>query len=181
MDNTKNETTKDPKQRAEELLDSLRKGKSTYDLFANTFRTQYLIAGKTIESWEKEFKISIPADLDPNRCKGMDATLMRLYQEALFHKSTARAVLQALKRGVDTELNSRKTAIVAEYETTNRRAPAASTLESLARTQIDDVDGAVMSATIAHNFWEDILEHLSFCRKLIENITINSGIEAKMK
>lgn len=171
-----NATTK-----ADEILLSLKKGKSVYDAFATDFRTRYLIGGKTLAEWEAKFKIKVPSAASPAECKGLDIVLMDLHSEAIFHAASSKAVLQALKRGTDTEMNSRKTALVAEYNGKKEKLPAASTLESMVRAQIDDIDGAMMSAVIASAFWQDILEHLAFCRKLIENISINNGIEAKLK
>jgi|SRR5579863_4098744 len=174
-------TENNAKTKADEILLSLKKGKSVYDVFSGDFRTRYLIAGKTLADWETNFKIKVPSGASPAECKELDVKLMALHSEATFHAASAKAVLQALKRGIDTEMNSRKTALVAEYANKNEKLPAASTLESMVRAQIDDIDGAMMSAVIASAFWQDILEHLAYCRKLIENISINNGIEAKLK
>lgn len=169
----------DPEVQAMDLLVKLKSGKSVYEMFQANFRTQYLIAGFSIYDWEKKFKIHIPEDASPANCKELDVKLMALHQEASFHKASARAIMQALKRGVDTKLNATKTALVLEYQTNNKKMPAATTLEAIAKDQINDVDGAVMSANVAVDFWNDIIDHLSFCRKLLENISINNGIEAK--
>ena len=171
---------KTPKEKADELLNTLRKGKSVYDIFSENFRKQYLIAGRTIELWEKDFKISVPNDLDPSTCKELDIKLMELHQEAAFHKASATAVVQALKKGSETEFRNRFTALVTEYKVKNLKLPAAATLESLAKTEIDDVEAALMSAEVAADFWQSIMEHLSFCRKILEQGTINSGIQVKM-
>jgi hypothetical protein len=171
---------KDPTTKAADILESLKKGKSVYDVFSADFRTRYLIAGKTLAEWESKFKIKIPEQANPHECKNLDTKLMELHQEATFNLASSKAVMQALKRGIDTEMNSRKTALVQQYTNNKAKLPAAATLESMARSQIDDVDGAMMSALIASNFWQDLIDHISFCRKLLENITINNGIEGKM-
>jgi hypothetical protein len=168
-----------PEVQAMELLVQLKAGKSVYEMFQANFRTQYLIAGKSIYEWEKEFKLHIPEESTPQDCKALDIKLLDLHQRAMFHKASAGAILQALKRGVDTQLNSTKTALVTQYKSSNMKLPAATTLESMAKDQMNDVDGAVMSANVAVDFWEDIISHLGFCRKLLENITINNGIEGK--
>src|SRR3990167_6841598 len=98
---------KTSKERAEDLLFSLRSGKKTHDEFSHSFRTQYLIAGKTIEDWEVEFKIEIPVDLNTITCRDIDGKLMQLHQEASFHKATADAIMKALKKGSETEFRSR--------------------------------------------------------------------------
>jgi hypothetical protein len=161
------------------LLLKLRSGKQVYEMFQANFRSQYLIAGKPIYKWEQEFKIHIPEDSSPAKCKELDIKLLELHERATFFRASARAILQALKSGSESELNTAKNALVMQYEATNKKLPAAATLESMAAYQIKDVDGALMSANIASEFWSDIIDHLAFCRKILENISINNGIEAK--
>jgi hypothetical protein len=170
----------DPKVRAEHLLDLLRKGKGVYDIFSENFRKNYLVSGKTLETWEKHFKISIPSDLDPGKCKELDLVLMRLHEEALFHKATADAVQQALKKGSESEYLTRFEALVKEYEAAKKKLPANATLDSLAKLNLDDVESALAAARIALDFWESIIIHITFCRKLIEQGIMASGIQVKM-
>lgn len=169
-----------PEEKAEVLLESIKKNKNIYDAFATNFKTRYLIADKTIEQWEEEFKLVVPEDLNPQQCKQFDIKLMGLHQEATFLKAAARAYVQALTKGLETQYRSKFSALVVEYKSKNEKLPAAATLESLARIDLDDVDGAIMAANIANNFWEDIIKHLDYCRKLVESIAMSNGIQAKM-
>lgn len=169
-----------PEEKAEALLESIKKNKGIYDAFATNFRERYKIIDKTITQWEKEFKLSVPEDLNPQQCKLFDIKLMGLHQEATFYKAAARAILQALEKGLETQYRSKFSALVAEYKMKNEKLPAAGTLDSLARVELDDVDGAIMSANIANNFWEDIIKHLDYCRKLVESIAMSNGIQVKM-
>lgn len=169
-----------PEEKAEELLTSIKKSKSVYDAFAVSFRTRYQISGHTIEEWEKEYKVVVPEDLNPQQCKQFDIRLMGMHQEISFFRAAARAILQALSKGSETQYRSKFSALVAEYKQRGEKLPAAATLESLARIDLDDVDGALMAANIANNFWEDILKHLDYCRKLVESIAMSNGIQAKM-
>jgi hypothetical protein len=170
----------DPKAKAESLLDALRKGKSVYDIFSENFRKSYLIAGKTIETWEKYFKVTIPTDLDPSTCKTMDLQLMKLHEEAMFHMATADAVQQALKKGSESQYLARFEALVREYQSANKKLPANATLDSLTKLNLDDVEAALAAAKIAQDFWESMINHITFCRKLIEQGVMASGIEVKM-
>lgn len=168
-----------PKEKADDLLNILRKGKSIYDNFNNSFRTNYLIAGKTIEGWEKQFKLKIPADPDLATCRLLDLKLMELHQEASFHKASSDAIVEALHNGSETEFHTRFTTLVNQYQSTNQKLPAAATLEVLAKTELDDVTTAVVSAKVAADFWQSIIDHLTFCRKLLEQIVMSHGVEAK--
>lgn len=176
-----NPGTQTAKQKAEELLQSIRKGKDVHDIFVDAFRRQYFIAGRTLEQWEKEFQISVPADPDPAVCKSLDMKLMSLHQEAAFYHAAASAARQILQKGNDSQYRARYAALVQEYKNSGKKLPARGTLEDLVRSETDDIEGARINAEIAEEFWEDIMEHLSMCRKLLENATINSGIQTKIE
>lgn len=165
---------------AELLIAHLKKGKEVHDIFAIQFRSRYTIAGQSIESWENYFKISVPENPDPQVCKGMDMKLMSLHQEAAFFFAEAAARSQALKKGSDTEYRSRYTALVAEYKQEGKKMPAHKSMEDLTKAETDNIESAVVNAEIQKDFWKSIMDHLNMCRRLLENATINSGIEAKM-
>lgn len=169
------------KDKADELLSKLLKGKEIHDLFAANMRKQLLINGKTMEQWEDRFKIKIPTDdLTPAICRQYDYKLLELNQEASFYHAIAGAKLQMIKRGGDSTYRDKFFAIVQEYKEKNIKLPAAATLENLAKVETDDVESAQSIAEVERDFWSDILNHLSSCRKIIENATFNSSIEAKL-
>lgn len=168
------------KETADLLLNNLRKGKETHDIFAQNFRRLYTIAGATVEVHEQKFKISVPENPDPATCKMLDMHIMGLHQEAAFYHAVSAAQSQALKKGSDTEYRARYTGLVAEYEQNGKKLPARGTLEDLVRAETDDIESAVANADIHREFWKSIMDHLNMCRRLLENATINSGIEAKM-
>lgn len=165
---------------AELLIAHLKKGKEVHDIFAQQFRSRYSIAGQSIEAWEDHFKISVPENPDPQVCKSMDMQIMALHQEAAFFFAEAAARSQALKKGSDTEYRTRYTALVAEYKHEGKKMPAHKSMEDLTRAETDNIESAVVNAEIQKDYWKSIMEHLNMCRRLLENATINSGIEAKM-
>ena len=169
------------KETAELLLNSLKKGKDVHDIFADNFKRTYTLAGKTIGQWEQYFKIDVPADPDPAICKSLDMTIMGLYQEAAFYHAASSAYFQTLKKGNDTQYRARYTILVQEYQTGGKKLPARGTLEDLARSETDDIESALTNAQLQMDFWSGIMDHLNMCRRLLENATINSGIQVKME
>lgn len=163
-------------------MQGIKKGKEVHDIFAKNFHDDYQISGKTLTEWESHFKITVPADPDPATCKSLDMKIMALHQEASFFHAVSTAQLQMLKKGSDTEYRSRYTAIVQEWKKNNpdKRVPAAGTLDTLTRAETDDIEGAVANAELQKDFWKNIMDHLNMCRRLLENATINSGIQIKM-
>ncbi len=174
--------TKTPQEIAQEILKGIKKGKEVHDIFAQNFREEYEISGKTLLEWEQMFKITVPADPDPGVCKVIDMKIMALHQTAAFYHAVSVAQTQMLKKGNDTEYRSRYAAIVAEWNQHNpgKRIPAAGTLDTLTRAETDDIEGAVANAELQKDFWKNIMDHLNMCRRLLENATINSGIQTKM-
>jgi hypothetical protein len=173
-------TTPDAKAKAEALLETLLKGKQIHDLFTFNMRTHLKITGLSIDELEQKFKISIQTDnLTPEICKMYDVQLMRLNQEASFYYAVANAKAQMLKRAGKSKYRDTFYALVQEYKTADKKLPANATLEALAKVENDDYESVEAIAEIEKDFWKDILQHLSDMRKLIENSTFNSSIEAK--
>ncbi len=167
--------------KAESLLAKLLKGKAIHDKFAAEMRAKLLINNETMATWEKKFKITISTDdLTPAICKQLDVLLLDHNQEAAFYHAVASAKLQMLKRGGDSAYRDKFFALVQEYKDKGAKLPASATLENLAKVETDDIESAQTIANIEKQFWSDILDHLTTCRKIIENATLNSNVEARL-
>ena len=166
--------------KAEILLSKLMTGKQVHEIFAESMKHQLLINGEPMSHWEKHFKINIPTDnLTPSLCKELSMRLMELNQEAAFFQACATAKSQIIKRGTTAAYNDKFWTIVQQYKNEKKKLPAAATLETMARVDNEDLDSAQTIADIESKFWKDILEHLSTCRKLIENASMNIATELK--
>jgi hypothetical protein len=165
---------------AAELINQLRKGKKIHDQFAKQFRTQYLIAGKTISDWKAHFKVNLPPDLNPGRAQAVDTRLMELHPEATFYKAEAEARLSAYKSANDKRYREEFTALVTEYKKKGEKLPAKDTLASLANEAISEVMDGLTHAEIESNFWTEVLDDLRNSRRLLDNATISMSVEAKV-
>lgn len=171
---------KTPKAKAEELLEGLLRGKEVHQIFAENMRKQLTISGKGVDFWEDKFKITIPTDnLTPALCKELAMKLMELNQEAVFYHAVAQAKSQFLRRGSEATFNNKFWTIVQEHKQKGGKIPAAATLERLAKCDNEEYDSAQTIADVEMKFWKDILDHLSTCRKLIENASLNVSVELK--
>ncbi len=168
--------------KAKGLIDKLLSGKKIHDQFAGMIRQQLLISGRTMDEWEAMFRIHIDQDnLNPTTCKEIDAKLINLYQDAAFYHAVSVVKLQMIKRGNDSSFRDKYTELVQEYKTSNNgKLPSAVTLENLAKFENDEIESAQSIAEIEKGFWTNILEHLSSCRKILENASFNNNIEARM-
>ena len=166
--------------KAKILLSKLMSGKEVHKIFAEHMKEQLLINGKQMDFWEKHFRIEIPVDnLTPSMCKVLSMRLMNLNQEAAFFQACATAKAQIVKRGTTAAYNDKFWGIVQQYKSEGKKLPAAATLETMAKVDNEDLDSAQTIADIENRFWKDILDHLSTCRKLIENASMNIATELK--
>ena len=166
--------------KAKILLSKLMSGKEVHKIFAEHMKEQLLINGKQMSFWEKHFRIEIPVDnLTPSMCKALSMRLMHLNQEAAFFQACATAKAQIVKRGTTAAYNDKFWSIVQQYKSEGKKLPAAATLETMAKVDNEDLDSAQTIADIENRFWKDIIDHLSTCRKLIENASMNIATELK--
>ena len=171
------ETT--PKDQADHMIDNLRRGKGIHDIFAEQVKTRIVIQGKTMEQWKKHFTLNIPESPTTEDCKIIGMKLMEMHQEAAFLKAMSEASLMLGKKSYDTDYRQKFTALVSEYKTDGKKLPAKDTLETLAKTELDDIESGLTYAELGVRFWKDMLSDLDYKRKIIENATINNSVEAK--
>jgi hypothetical protein len=167
--------------KADKLMEKLMIGKEIHDIFSEKMRENLLIGGYTMEYWEDYFRLPVHSNMTTSVCKELASKLMELNQEAAFFHAAASAKLQVIKRGGESAYRDKLFALVEEYKQKNEKRPAASMLENLAKLESDDIESAYSVAEIEKTFWSNILDYLSTCRKLVENATFNSSIEAKMQ
>jgi hypothetical protein len=158
-------------------MEKLARGKAVYENFFQ--QHQLYISGHPIEHWVSIFRIKIPnTDLNPSILKELDVKVMDLSQEASFFLACAQAKSQLLHKNSEIELSERFLEIYESYKDKGK-VPAASILESLAKTAVVDSEYAFVFSDIEVKFWKNILEHLNTCRKLIENASLNISVELK--
>lgn len=165
---------------ANELLQTLIRGKEVHDIFAENILKTLTISGQTLDYWSNKFRMIIPTDhLTPGLCKQLGMKIMDLHQEATFYYAVASARSQMMKRGMESSFNGKFWAICQEYRQNKKKLPAAQTLENLAKIDNEDIESAVSVAEVSVKFWKTILDHLSTCRKIIENASLNISVELK--
>ena len=169
-----------PKAQADQLLEHLLRGKQVHEIFSDSMRRQLPISGQSMDHWEKRFRITIPTGgLTPAICKDLSMQILDLNQEATFLHAVAGAKSQLIKHGSESTFLGRFQAIVGQYTVEGKKLPGQETLQRLASIDGQDVDAAMAIADIEVNYWKDILDHLSTCRKLVENASLNISVELK--
>lgn len=165
---------------AKDFIEKVKDSKETFNRVNEKFYTQYKIDGKTMPEWREHFYVKVEKDAHPSRCKALLAELSEKHQEASFYYSRA----GALEKAYGSE---REKAYRERYrETTDARtgkdgkAPASTTLQTIASNAVQEYDDVIYNAQIVKDFWKGIIEQLKYSYKLINDITINNGYEIKM-
>ncbi len=168
------------KAQAEILIREMLRGKDVHKIFTERMKNTLSISGRSIDEWEKDFKIRIKTeDLNPQTCREVDLQILRLNQEATFLYNTAMARSQMIKHGNGAVFMGKFQALVQEYKETGKRLPAKDTLENLAKADQLDIDSAQTIADIEVKFWKNILDHLGRCQSILKNASMMISTELK--
>ncbi len=165
--------------RANQIVETLRKGKQLHDQFTKAFEGRYQIAGKLLHEWKEHFKVVVPPDLVPAQCREFSSQILDLYQEATFHKAAAEARYQSMKGSGASSFRKAFAAIVAEYKEKGMKLPSKDTLENLAKEEGCDIEDALVHGELECNFWKTIISSLDVARKIIDTCSISLSVEAK--
>lgn len=165
-----------------ELIDKLRTSKEAYKRFYEKFKNQYIIAGKLATEWEKHFKVDIPEDLTTQGCIIVSKKLLDLHQEASSLKAVAQGNVEYIKAVYNKEYKAAFSKVIAEHKASQEkpgRLPSHDTISTLAEEALLELKETMVHAEIELNFWKEILNDLANARRIVSDLTINLGIEAK--
>lgn len=161
---------------SQNIVNTLRDSKETYEQFAESAKNNILIEGKRIMDWEEKFKIIIPLDPNPKDCINLLIQVNNSYEEA--HNMYRRISVNklALQSVYDTKYTE-------EFNKTRNNSEtkiAQAAIEKMVNDTLKDYILPVQRADLAHSFFKQIVDKLINQRKIIESILIALGIEAKV-
>ncbi len=165
---------------SEEVLNALEIGKEILEEFSNKFRATFKIAGKTIPEWRQEMKVVLPPNPTPGSICTLSAEVSNKYQVAQYMFAVFEAQLDALENGASKEHSDKYSSLVAEYENTNRKLPAADTLKALVASHTQDLVSAKVNAKICRDFFKKTVDSLKETRESINACLWASQIELKL-
>jgi len=167
---------------SKKLLNSLRKGKGLQTKTGQQLRENYLLEGKLIVDWEKDFIITIPVDPSPAECRQLLAAISNKYQDA----SRLMRECQLRKSSLTSVYNSSYTRVFLEVLAESKanpgggRGPSKEVLEQKAKEKVMEYQDAIRHAEIAFNFFKGICDKLNHDRETLKSIIITHGTEAKL-
>jgi len=170
----------DLKEIQEKSNKKLAKRQARYYLESKVLSDNLLVSGQKTEAWEAKFKIYIPADaLNPQLCCEFQMKILQLHQEAMFYYNAAQARSQYLAHNNKDEYHHKIKELVDQYKLEGKRLPSAITLEYLANLENMDAEYIAVAAQMEEKYWKSIIDHLSTCRKIVENVSFNISVENK--
>jgi len=165
----------------EDFLLELNRGGETYEKLTREFLSSFEFFGKTLDAWASEMMLEKPSEkLDLCAIRTLELEMIEKLEKASNYLSVATAMLQAIEGGNEIKKKRLTTAIVEGYKTQRARRPAASVIESMADSQLEDTAAACIAAKIIKQFWKQRLDTLLHNQKILEQISINLSVEMKM-
>jgi hypothetical protein len=174
-------TIPQPTKSVTNVTDKLESAILKYQELRMALNDKLRVNGKTFGEWKKVFfGVRIPDDLDPISCRRLSVKILQLNQLASTYYTIASARLCSIKESTDWIYREKYQELVAGYTATQSKVPAAAFLETMAAGATEDAKALVLVADIEKNFWKDIINHLTRCRKQLENITMNNALDRKI-
>jgi len=152
----------------------------SYNVFKNVVLEKEQVGGKTILQWKEYFKLDIPESPDPEICKNIDIQLIQLHHEATFLYNLTKLCLDRLHTMSEAKFQQKYKELYEGFRNQDSRPPGAPIIENLAKVDVQDVVNMRDAAKRELEFWKRIIANLDMQRRLINDATINNGIQVKM-
>jgi hypothetical protein len=165
------------KQMAEDIAGFVETKVAAYQAIRARLNHCLVVNGKTLAEWKRIFfSIEIADNMDPILCRQYSTKIMHLNQEASTFYTMADARHYALETSAKQLYRKQYDEIVTALQTSGAKLPAATHLETMALVALDEANSMTMIAEIEKNFWRDVINYLTRCRKQLENITMNNAL-----
>lgn len=165
-----------------DLMDSIIIGAEMYTEVTENFIKDFVFYEKTLYEWASDLMVDIPMskDLDPDKYRDILLTLARNIQVASNYLSVASSMVDAITGGSDVKKSSLINEIVNNYAKKGAKRPAATVIDQMADSYLNNAVAANVAAKIVKNFWKQRLDTLLDIRKVFEQIGMSLHVELKI-
>lgn len=163
-----------------EVMERIRDGKNKYNKLHSVFKKNFTLEGKSLAEIQDHFSITVPKDANIQTCKELMGKLAKLHHEATFFLNISAVIDKSLILNKDKAYREAYNAEIKSYTDKGKSIPAAATLKAIADLHTQDSDDMMTNAAISKEFWKNIINHLKYLQKLLNDITINNGYEIKL-
>jgi hypothetical protein len=165
-----------------DVMSSVIEGAELYTQATENFVKEFVFYEKTLYEWASDMMIDIPLskNLDPEKYRDILLTLARNIQVASNYLSVASSMVDAISGGSDVKRSSLINEIVNNYAKKGAKRPAATVIEQMADSYLNNTVSATIAAKIVKNFWKQRLDTLLDVRKVFEQIGMSLHVELKI-
>jgi hypothetical protein len=165
-----------------DIMDSIIEGSQLYTEATENFIKEFVFYDKTLYDWASDLMVDIPMskDLDPEKYRDILLTLAQNIQIASNYFSVASSMVDAISGGSDVKKSSLINEIVNNYARKGAKRPAATVIDQMADSYLNNGVSASIAAKIVINFWKQRLDTLLDIRKVFEQIGMSLHVELKI-
>jgi hypothetical protein len=139
-----------------------------------------VVSGKTVKQWKEELWIIVPIDaLNPQLCMETNLAIMKAESIAFYEHAKAVMRAQILDKQASSAYYRAVDHIVTDFKGSDKRIPGAATLETMAEVASEVYKKVAIEGDNELKFWKNILDHLQFCKKIMEQAGFNIHSEIK--
>jgi len=139
-----------------------------------------IVSGKTVKEWKEELWIIVPsADLTPQICLEVNKAIMQAENVAAYEHAKAQMRAQILDKQAGSAYYRAIDHIVDEFKNSDKRVPGVATLETMAEVASELYKKVAIESDNEYKFWKNVLDHLQFSKKILEQAGFNINSEIK--
>jgi signal recognition particle GTPase len=165
----------------DQVLEKLSEWQEFIQQISDHIKVNLLIEGKTIKEWRKYFYIKIPDDVNFQTVIKLSGKLWDLHQEAAAYRDREVIQLAFMEQSKEQKFSEAYNKARQDYQNQFNKTLAAKSCEEIARTAVQDLEGAIITQKVAHDFWVSICKTLTEQRKLLEQILWALNGESKIQ
>lgn len=167
---------------SKDIMQSIVDGAELYTEATESFIKEFVFYEKTLYEWASDLMIEIPnsKSLDPEKYRDILLNLARNIQISSNYLSVASSMVDAISGGSDVRKSSLINEIVNNYAKKGAKRPAATVIDQMADSYLNNVVSANVAARIVKSFWKQRLDTLLDIRKVFEQIGMSLHVELKI-
>lgn len=166
-------------QTPEELLIEVLPGFESYELLSELMMSRIKFFEKTLIEWTTHLAIDVPENTTPQDLRNLFVRVAKNIQQASYFYSICGTYNGTLTSKVDGQKASTVAKLVVDYANKNAKRPAATVLDSVAESYLNDVSLQLVISRVLKEFWKERRDTLIEVRKCLEAIGMSQNMEMK--
>lgn len=163
----------------EDLLEQVLPGFESYEILADLLMSKVKFYERTLTEWTDKLAVDIPKDVTPQDLRNLFMQVAKNIQSASYFYSICGTYNGTLTAKADGEKASTVAKLVVDYAHRNAKRPAATVLDSVAESYLNDVSLQLVISRVLKEFWKERRDTLIEVRKCLEAIGMSQNMEMK--